>query len=325
MADSRWWVRLWAWWLRLPLKHRFELVVAIVTATGLITAAAIAAGGGDGPIETASGTIDEPGPGREIRPRFDAQGTLEAIPENRHVWLALRAGNSVYPAEPEIESRGTEWTGQFSEPAVLPFDDVSLVLLLVDEEHQAMIEDWLTEFDRDQTPAGLGASIGDPLAVVGHLTLTTTTTAADRPTTQPPTTLPPTPPASVELESAVGAGQLKTRSEASNETTLKVINGESVSIPFAVSSPGAYSLFIQYSNDNFGPLDNVTVSVDGAEVTVFQAQDTGDYGDGWNVFVESAAIALPEFGVGTHELTLAVAGRADDDGEGVEFDLARFE
>lgn len=74
---------------------------------------------------------------------------------------------------------------------------------------------------------------------------------------------------------------------------------------------------MRYSNDNFGPLETVTVSLDGELVGDFQAEDTGDYGSRWSVFVNSAPLGPCRLEAGEHELTLSVTG---GDGDGVEID-----
>jgi hypothetical protein len=107
------------------------------------------------------------------------------------------------------------------------------------------------------------------------------------------------------------------RSAASKELTVLLHDGELRTLPLQPPAAARYSLTVCYSNDNYGPLETVTVRVDGEVVGQFEAQDTGDYGAGWNVFKSSGPIGSVDLQAGTHEVTLSVAG---GDGKGVEID-----
>ncbi len=125
----------------------------------------------------------------------------------------------------------------------------------------------------------------------------------------------------LEAEGGSGAGQVMPRSNASGDKTVWLHAGESRSHSFSLPAPARYSVGVRYSNDNFGPLETVSVSIDGAGVGSFQAQDTGDGGEGWNVFAVADAIGSAEVSAGAHSLVIQVSG---GDGYGVEIDITRL-
>jgi hypothetical protein len=127
------------------------------------------------------------------------------------------------------------------------------------------------------------------------------------------------------LESSHGrtcAGLVECRSNASGGQTVWLHAGESRKIVFDLAVGASYEVRVRYSNDNDGPLETVTVTVDGAPVGDFQAQDTGDFGNGWNVFLSSGSIGVVDLSAGSHAVTLSVTG---GDGFGVEIDDVSFE
>jgi hypothetical protein len=121
----------------------------------------------------------------------------------------------------------------------------------------------------------------------------------------------------LEGEDLSGDGTVMHRSAASGSKTVWLHAGESRQGAFEVAVAGRYRVAVRYSNDNFGPLEHLTVTIDGAVVGECSTQDTGDGGHGWNVFVE-CDIGSVDLGSGAHALELAVAG---GDGYGVEIDL----
>lgn len=125
----------------------------------------------------------------------------------------------------------------------------------------------------------------------------------------------------LEGEHATGDGSVMYRSEASGDRTRWLHAGESASWIFdlATCNPTTqHVLGARYSNDNYGPLETVTLTVDGEIVGQFQAQDTGDGGLGWNVFVRADGIATIWLDPGPHTASASVSG---GDGYGVEIDL----
>lgn len=158
---------------------------------------------------------------------------------------------------------------------------------------------------------------------------------ADEPTPTPdatptvpstPTTLPPLPTAAaridLEAESGSGQGVISQRSEASGGRTVWFHDGESRFLSFALADGGRYVVRVRYSNDNAGPLETIAVQVDGESAGEFSAEDTGDFGIGWNIFRWGGLSGSIELSPGTHEVKISVLG---GDGSGVEIDLVSLE
>ena len=123
----------------------------------------------------------------------------------------------------------------------------------------------------------------------------------------------------VVLEGEVGTedGEIKDRSCASKKLTVQLDDGETRMRSFVIDETKTFDIKVRYSNDNFGPLETVEVSIDGAVIGSFQAQDTGDDGNGWDNFRSSGTIGTMTLSAGEHELELSVSG---GDGGGVEID-----
>lgn len=134
----------------------------------------------------------------------------------------------------------------------------------------------------------------------------------------------PLPPDQILLEGEDGSGdgQVMLRSEASGQRTVWLHAGESRTLRFQLPAEARYRLSVRYSNDNFGPLEAVDVGIDGVRAGQFAAQDTGDFGFGWNVFRWSDPFDPVTLSPGTHEVTIAVTG---GDGFGVEIDVVKLE
>ena len=113
------------------------------------------------------------------------------------------------------------------------------------------------------------------------------------------------------------------RSAASGQRTVWLHDGESRILSFQLPASARYTLGVWYSNDNpTGPLETVTVSVDGAAVGSFFAQNTRIPGEppgsGWNVFTSAGPFGPVDLQPGTHEVRVSVAG---GDGYGMEIDV----
>jgi len=108
------------------------------------------------------------------------------------------------------------------------------------------------------------------------------------------------------------------RSNASGQKTVWLKDGEIRTIPFSVTGSTRYTVSVRYSNDNFGSLEVVTVSINGKEIGSFSAQDTGNFGFGWNVFTSSESLGPVDLLPGAHSIKVSVEG---GDGYGVEIDL----
>ena len=125
-------------------------------------------------------------------------------------------------------------------------------------------------------------------------------------------------PVSLEAEDGTGDGTIKDRGAASNQKTVLLKAGKSRTMSFDLEGTALYQVDVRYSNDNSGPLEDVEVSIDETSVGQFEAQDTGDYGQGWNVFEWSGPIGSHIVAPGSHEALVSVTG---GDGYGVEIDL----
>lgn len=53
---------------------------------------------------------------------------------------------------------------------------------------------------------------------------------------------------------------------------------------FFTETSGDFNVSVVYSNDNNGPTENVLLSINGVDLSRFNAIDTGDFGYGWNIF-----------------------------------------
>jgi len=124
-----------------------------------------------------------------------------------------------------------------------------------------------------------------------------------------------------EAEDGAGDGILKLRGNASGARAIQLDSGESRTLTIDAPYTADYRIVVRYSNDNFGPLETLEVRVDGELVDSFLAEDTGDFGTGWNTFVESNEWGPVALQAGVHEVTVSVSG---GDGFGVELDLVRL-
>jgi hypothetical protein len=123
-------------------------------------------------------------------------------------------------------------------------------------------------------------------------------------------------PIALEAEAGSGDGDLMHRSRASGALTIHLAPGQRRRWTFKVAQPSQYAVLVIYSNDNPGESEVLRVEVDGEAIGAFHAQDTGDDGEGWNVFVADLAGA-PMLGAGFHTVTVESSG-----GDGcIEIDL----
>jgi hypothetical protein len=120
----------------------------------------------------------------------------------------------------------------------------------------------------------------------------------------------------LEGEEGSGPGREMWRSNAFGLKTVLLYAGETQTFSFDLSATASYQIMVHYSNDNYGPLEIVDVSVDGNFVVQFPAQDTGNWSYGWNVFEESE-VGTVTLEPGQHSLAISVSG---GDGYGVEID-----
>ena len=122
----------------------------------------------------------------------------------------------------------------------------------------------------------------------------------------------------LEAEAGTGDGSMMFRGNASGGKTIQLDAGEVRTLSFVLDTTANYQIFIRYSNDNnnLGPLDNLRLAIDGTLIGSFMAMDTGDNGDGWNIFLTTPNVSVP-LELGAHNITITVAG---GDGGGVEID-----
>jgi hypothetical protein len=129
----------------------------------------------------------------------------------------------------------------------------------------------------------------------------------------------------VQSEGGTGGGTTFQRSRASNRETTQLFDSQSRTNTF-LASAGTYRLRLRYSNDNFGPLEAVEVSVDGTIIGSVSTEDTTPTGSepsgsGWNVFYCAEVASPVSLGNGNHSLSLKVMG---GDGFGIELDAVEF-
>ena len=95
---------------------------------------------------------------------------------------------------------------------------------------------------------------------------------------------------SLEAEAGTGEGGAMPRPQASGGITIHLAPGEHRQWTFAIAASQAqYAVEVTYSNDNIGNTETLSLSLDGVPVGAFEARDTGDDGEGWNVFVTNPA------------------------------------
>ena len=115
---------------------------------------------------------------------------------------------------------------------------------------------------------------------------------------------------SFEAEAGGGDGDLMQRPHASGGLTIHLAPGQRRQWRFVTGTQMVqYAVSVTYSNDNPGDTEMLHVELDGVAVGSFQAQDTGDDGEGWNIFVADRA-GESMLRPGTH--TLVVESRGGD-------------
>jgi hypothetical protein len=111
-----------------------------------------------------------------------------------------------------------------------------------------------------------------------------------------------------EAESGSGDGDLKQRSRASGGLTIHLAPGQRRQWTFATGAQQAqYVVSVAYSNDNPGDTEVLRVELDGEPIGTIRAQDTGDDGAGWEIFVADRAGAST-LHPGTHRLVVESSG-----------------
>jgi hypothetical protein len=113
---------------------------------------------------------------------------------------------------------------------------------------------------------------------------------------------------SLEAESGTGEGGPMQRPRASGGVTIHLAPGEHRQRTFSVSGPSSqYAVEVTYSNDNIGNTETLSLSLDGVPLGAFDARDTGDDGEGWDVFVTNV-VGPSNLAAGTHTLVIRSSG-----------------
>ncbi len=184
----------------------------------------------------------------------------------------------------------------------------------------------LTTVAPTNTPTQASTSTSTPTV---SPTLTPTPNPTLSPTHTLPPTLTPTPTSSEEIYSfsfvdGLGNGARYERSNASEYNhSVRLFQGDTLIVPADLPESGNYQLFIRYSNDNYGPLEEISVKLDDNEILRFEAQDTGDGGNGWNYFRLSSMSETIELLEKEHTVQVTVTEESGD-GDGVEIDTVFF-
>jgi len=113
---------------------------------------------------------------------------------------------------------------------------------------------------------------------------------------------------SLEAESGTGEGGPMQRPRASGGVTIHLAPGEHRQWTFSVGGPSSqYAVEVTYSNDNIGDTETLSLSLDGVPLGAFDARDTGDDGEGWDVFVTNV-VGPSNLAAGTHTLVIRSSG-----------------
>ena len=144
----------------------------------------------------------------------------------------------------------------------------------------------------------------------GFLSLVLLAACGDRTLPAEPSAPLPVVPQSLSLEAEAGSGQgdVMQRPRASGGVTIHLAPGQRRQWTFSVAAWQAeYAVAVTYSNDNIGNTETIHVTVDDVTVGAFEARDTGDDGEGWNVFVTDL-VGTSVVSRGTHTLAISSSG-----------------
>jgi hypothetical protein len=128
----------------------------------------------------------------------------------------------------------------------------------------------------------------------------------------------------LQAEDGTGAGQSKYRYNAFGQGTIWLHANETRTLTFTpcIKTSANFKLKVRYSNDNYGPTETVTISLNGIPVGQFAASDTGNYGGGWDIFTDSILGTVSLQPNTKYTVTISVTG---GDGYGIEIDCVIFE
>lgn len=123
-------------------------------------------------------------------------------------------------------------------------------------------------------------------------------------------------PITLEGEDAVGGTSIP-RAHASGESGIYLEPGETLTEGFETTEAASFGVRVRYSNDNYGPLEQVRLAIDDSPVGDFEAVDTGD----WDSFAETEPLGPVALPGGHHRLHIAFSGGDD---YGLEIDRVRL-
>jgi hypothetical protein len=132
--------------------HLAKLVVGVlvlVIGGALVTWLGLSGGGGsnrESPTPAATSTAAEPtgqivspASGDSVGRDIEARGVLADIPEDQHVWLAVRDGNLLYPQDSEVTPPDGQWSLRFHQGGVTK--SISLELYRMGDQGNLLIKD----------------------------------------------------------------------------------------------------------------------------------------------------------------------------------------
>ena len=90
-----------------------------------------------------AGKIELPKAGSEVDSVFSSSGKLSGVPDNRHIWIAIRVGSQYLP-QVEINKKDQKWLQDISYDGKLGVD-FAIVLLALSKKSHEEIEKWKKE------------------------------------------------------------------------------------------------------------------------------------------------------------------------------------
>lgn len=90
----------------------------------------------------AAGKIQVPMQGATVENKFTTKGILQNIPNGKHVWLAIKVDDNIWPKK-EINKDNRAWTEIIEEYG--DTREFSLIIFIVDQESNIKINKWIKE------------------------------------------------------------------------------------------------------------------------------------------------------------------------------------
>jgi hypothetical protein len=95
-------------------------------------------------IET-KGEIVQPKTGQTVERKFQVSGSLNNVPPEYHVWIAVEINTLLWFKEPEIHKSDKKWSVTITENGNSPNGVLSIILILVSPEGQKIIKNWFSK------------------------------------------------------------------------------------------------------------------------------------------------------------------------------------